>query len=821
MAALGSVVVELSANLVKFQSDMGRAAQIAQERMSQIDKAVGLVKNGLGALGLGFTLGFTLDKLKQKIEATISSAAGLQQLSERTGSAVESLSGLASVAKLSGADMESLAGGLQKLSKAIVDAQNGGSKTSAAFQAIGIAVSDLKGKGADQVFKDIALRLASYQDGIEKTVLAQTLLGKAGANLLPVMKDLAEVGDLQVKVTLAQAQAADELEKNQVRLQVSTDAIFKKIGLELVPVINAFVKAMLESQSANDGVRRSVDALAKDGSIRDWAESAAKTVGFVVDAFDGVARVVQIAGMWIGAAAAQAALLSQGQFRAASAVGEMLKGDVDAVLQKQLFSVRLAKQLDEARKVQADSLASSSFIAPADARPKIDASTLGNTNAGPKDDPAKKILEGQLKAQEDAVAAEKALLQTREQMLDFYRNLEYFTLRDVEQKKQVLIAQSLQSVQAAYDKEIDALRAYGQQADKEVERQEGRNKLAEVEKKRAAAQVESAKLVGDSQNRLLAVQRQFDLATEERSRSDALANEQALFQLGLLGKSALEVDKLSAARRIQLDLDERIYRLKKLDPEADTTAAVSQAALQTAAATSSIELAYDRQRGAILGASLAVKNYQENATNSALQIENVMTRAFQGMEDALVTFASTGKLSFKALADAIVADITRIIIKQQISNALGVAPGMATASSAALGGSAGSLMGFLGMAVGAVTGNSGLTTVANALPGDPLDNLVGLVGARANGGPVQAGQMYEVNERGPELLNVGGRQYLLMGSQGGSVTANTGNSAPAVSSGSTYLTVNVAPPQGSSRETAQQWGAAAGRQIQYATRRNG
>lgn len=56
-----------------------------------------------------------------------------------------------------------------------------------------------------------------------------------------------------------------------------------------------------------------------------------------------------------------------------------------------------------------------------------------------------------------------------------------------------------------------------------------------------------------------------------------------------------------------------------------------------------------------------------------------------------------------------------------------------------------------------------------------LDGLVsfgsGLLG-RANGGPVSAGSMYRVNERGPELLTVGGSDYLMMGKQSGRVTPN-------------------------------------------------
>jgi hypothetical protein len=44
----------------------------------------------------------------------------------------------------------------------------------------------------------------------------------------------------------------------------------------------------------------------------------------------------------------------------------------------------------------------------------------------------------------------------------------------------------------------------------------------------------------------------------------------------------------------------------------------------------------------------------------------------------------------------------------------------------------------------------------------------------ASGGAANAYGLYEVNENGPELLNVGSKQYLMMGSQPGTVTPNGG-----------------------------------------------
>jgi hypothetical protein len=56
--------------------------------------------------------------------------------------------------------------------------------------------------------------------------------------------------------------------------------------------------------------------------------------------------------------------------------------------------------------------------------------------------------------------------------------------------------------------------------------------------------------------------------------------------------------------------------------------------------------------------------------------------------------------------------------------------------------------------------------------GNIFSNILGSIfgGGRAIGGPVSANRMYEVNERGPELLKVGGRQFLMMGAQGGTVS---------------------------------------------------
>lgn len=233
------------------------------------------------------------------------------------------------------------------------------------------------------------------------------------------------------------------------------------------------------------------------------------------------------------------------------------------------------------------------------------------------------------------------------------------------------------------------------------------------------------------------------------------------------------------------------------------------------------------------GANRAFENYSYSAANVAQQTADAFSNAFRGMEDALVKFVTTGKLSFTELANNIVADITRIIIKQQISNALGVA---------GAGGSGGSgLMGLIGAGLGMVGGNSAVATAANALPGDSLDNFLALKGL-ATGGYTGDGGKYEpagIVHRGEYVINAESTKRIGLGllsrlngySSGGyvqglrqalqPVPAYPSSGGQPVSSGGSPIYVTVQMPQGASRDTAMQFGRTVGRQIQVAQSRNG
>jgi lambda family phage tail tape measure protein len=160
------------------------------------------------------------------------------------------------------------------------------------------------------------------------------------------------------------------------------------------------------------------------------------------------------------------------------------------------------------------------------------------------------------------------------------------------------------------------------------------------------------------------------------------------------------------------------------------------------------------------GASSAWQNYLESARDVAGQTKSLFTNAFSSMEDAVVNFAMTGKLSFADFTKSILADMARIATRQ--------------ASSALLGS-------LVGAATGYFAGSGSTPTSAGSTQGGYSN--VDFSGYRAAGGPVAANSLYEVNELGPELYNEGGRSFLMTGANGGSVTPLTSGARIAAMNG--------------------------------------
>ena len=136
------------------------------------------------------------------------------------------------------------------------------------------------------------------------------------------------------------------------------------------------------------------------------------------------------------------------------------------------------------------------------------------------------------------------------------------------------------------------------------------------------------------------------------------------------------------------------------------------------------------------GAQESIRKYGEEAAQTGSMIGNVMTNAFKGAEDALVSFVQTGKLDFKSLADSIIADMLRMQVRQMMGGAMG--------------GAGNSLMGAA--VSGLMQGYGSFATMNAGVAASQGLSIGTLAGAFADGGDPPVGKPSLVGEVGPEIF---------------------------------------------------------------------
>ena len=229
----------------------------------------------------------------------------------------------------------------------------------------------------------------------------------------------------------------------------------------------------------------------------------------------------------------------------------------------------------------------------------------------------------------------------------------------------------------------------------------------------------------------------------------------------LLGLSTLERQKATVALREQQTVAAQIA-----NNPGQTAQIIDASITRQNALTAAIERSYAASREFGTGASSALQKYAEDATNYGALADRAIGGGMQRAEDAIVEFEKTGKLHlgslFQFMADEFIRQQARMLLASATSSAGGAGGWIS-----AIGSAAASFFGGSGELTTGQYSSSGFATGTNPNYGNEGRNFGG---PRAAGGDVAAGRLYRVNEEGPELLNQGGRDYLMMGGQGGTIT---------------------------------------------------
>jgi hypothetical protein len=242
--AAPTLIVDIATNLSRLASDMGQAKGIVERSMRDIEKSVNFAKSALGAIGVAVSAGALVKLTADAIKAT----AALDDMAEATGASVENLSRLQQIARIGGHDFGSLTDGIGRMIKGLKGADEEGQAAGRALDFLGVKAKDSNGRFRDsgEILFEVSKALSQYEDGGNKVALVQDLLGKGAAKYLPLLKDMAEMSDVQARVTAQQAAEAEKFEKALNRVGLALDESKRVMIMGWLPAWREFAEEMSE-----------------------------------------------------------------------------------------------------------------------------------------------------------------------------------------------------------------------------------------------------------------------------------------------------------------------------------------------------------------------------------------------------------------------------------------------------------------------------------------------------------------------------------------------------------------------------------------------
>jgi len=696
MADIGSLVVKLAAETAEFREDLGKSARLLEkhadgmrsslERVAEVAKTTFAIAVGVESVGA----------LKELIAHTLETVAALQDFAEQTGASAVALSGFAPVATISGVAMEQISVGLTKLSKGLAGVDDETKGASQALAYLGIKAKDSGGNLRDpaEVMNEIALKLSDFEDGAGKTAIALELFGKSGATLLPFLKDLAANQDLNIRMTQAEIESAEQASKALGRMKAEHNFVAQTIVTAALPAMEELVGQLKEVVLGTHNSAEAMVRLRDDGTLKEWAQDAAVGLAIVIDAMRSLIQMVKSVIGSFEAVWADMELL--GTFIAGgkglNPFSEENQATLKAALEKRNAIVEKANQnyvdlwkmplLSDAVKSRFDAINKGEAEATGGAKPKLNYnSATGALTAG-----AMAQIESDIKKLQGLTDVESGILKDRQKIIDLYESQGYISFKEASEARLNAQQDFTDKLGDLYGQEETILkRGLATVAKTTQDKLKLQDKLSEITLRREKLERDAQqsnlereiKLPGEtlkdiqeqvarSQNQLRATEEQIKVLKD----SGAISEVESLKRLSAARKSSADELADFAAKAREL-----VEAAPGNDKLADSFKRIEEAARQAADGAQLLGQRAFELADPGAGFSKALRTLGEETEQVGKQMEAVTTRAFNGMTDALTNFVMTGKLDFRTLATSIISDLIRIQIQRSITlpmaNALG------------------------------------------------------------------------------------------------------------------------------------------------------
>ena len=530
--SLAGLVIQLGLDASEYFSGMTKAELQAKQSAERMQRSLEGIRNKFLAIGSTIAAGFGVNAFADMILGSIKAQEEIGLVGARAGLSGEDLSKFAGAARRSHTDLVDVAQMSARFSKALISNQEEGGKVRAVLDALGISAKDTARFLGDptQAIFELAKKINELPESGTKAAIQLLLIGRAGGTTSAFLRDLSKQSELTATQFQKNIEAATEFEHQLVALSMNSDATKRALANALLPTLSDVVKAFYDLVTGAGGAKGAIAELTAQGKIREWAESAALGIAAVIDSFLVLGQTITRVGRNVELLVTDAAIAKGGL----ETLSVHLLGGDPAVLNKSLDDLQKSK--DRRAKILADMAADNEKFFDDLATPATDALTkqfaasaasrqavenfpknadfndrlaarnndrdaaaaakaakekerrlqqlVKTSGAGATDDPAKKILEGRLKAQEALIEEEKQMLNAREQFLSAYYEHGDISLDEYFKKRQESLLEGLNVARNAYAQEIADLEAFkARSGTSQVDRADADNKVLEVRKK--------------------------------------------------------------------------------------------------------------------------------------------------------------------------------------------------------------------------------------------------------------------------------------------------------------------------------------------------
>lgn len=185
-------------------------------------------------------------------------AAGIDDIAQRTGASAEALSQLRYAAEQSGANLEAVEKGMRKLGDVTTQAAGGSKSAAAALASVGLSAEQLLAMPVEDRFLAVAQGISQIQDPAAQASVAMDLLGKSGADLVPMMADgaggiralMAEADKLGMTISGEQAAAAAAFDDKWQGLVATLRNASNIIAVAVLPYLSQMIDMVMSAWPA-------------------------------------------------------------------------------------------------------------------------------------------------------------------------------------------------------------------------------------------------------------------------------------------------------------------------------------------------------------------------------------------------------------------------------------------------------------------------------------------------------------------------------------------------------------------------------------------